>query len=77
MKPFAFITISLPLVFAAHLPDIEYGGQSHWDVADIKVPVQLGVMSRCPDALLCESRFNDVLEKVGNKVDLSLVYIAK
>lgn len=46
-------------------------------ISDIKVPIQLVVMSRCPDALLCESTFNEVLNKVINKVDLSLVYIAK
>jgi len=45
--------------------------------ADTKVPVELGVMSRCPDALLCESVFNDVLRKVSEKVDLSLRYVAK
>lgn len=45
--------------------------------ADTKVPVELGVMSRCPDALLCESVFNDVLRKVSDKVDLSLRYVAK
>jgi hypothetical protein len=46
-------------------------------LADVKVPVQLGVMSRCPDALHCESVFNDVLKKVADKVSLSLVYIAQ
>ena len=46
-------------------------------VPDTKVPVQLGVMSRCPDALLCESVFNEVLNRVVDKVDLSLIYIAK
>ncbi|RDB22620.1 hypothetical protein Hypma_010208 [Hypsizygus marmoreus] len=44
---------------------------------DTKVPVQLGVMSRCPDALLCESTFNEVIRKVADKIDLSLVYVAK
>ncbi|KAJ7507799.1 hypothetical protein B0H11DRAFT_1968697 [Mycena galericulata] len=42
----------------------------------IRVPVELGVMSRCPDALLCESVFDQVLQKVGSKMDLSLVYVA-
>lgn len=54
--------------------------QQHWEVTafnDIKVPVQLGVMSRCPDALLCENTFNHVLKKVSERVDLSLIYIAK
>lgn len=46
-------------------------------VPDTKVPIQLGVMSRCPDALICESVFNEVLNKAIDKVDLSLVYIAK
>ncbi|KAF9259491.1 hypothetical protein L218DRAFT_908181 [Marasmius fiardii PR-910] len=39
------------------------------------VPVQLGVMSQCPDALLCENVFDQVLQEVSGKVDLSLVYI--
>ncbi|KAF9462638.1 hypothetical protein BDZ94DRAFT_1260902 [Collybia nuda] len=57
---------------------LEY--QRYWAVtpsSDIKVPVQLGVMSRCPDALLCENVFDRVLEKVSERVDLSLIYIAK
>lgn len=33
-------------------------------------------MSRCPDAILCESVFDQVLDKVGPKVDMSLVFIA-
>ncbi|TEB30259.1 hypothetical protein FA13DRAFT_1594428, partial [Coprinellus micaceus] len=44
---------------------------------DVKVPVQLGVMSACPDALLCESLFNEVLKHTEDKVDLSLVYVAR
>ncbi|KAK1224376.1 hypothetical protein PQX77_012672 [Marasmius sp. AFHP31] len=42
-----------------------------------RVPVQLGVMSQCPDALLCESVFDQVLKKVSDKVDFSLVYIGQ
>ncbi|KAF7433429.1 hypothetical protein PC9H_005381 [Pleurotus ostreatus] len=44
--------------------------------ADVKVPIHLGVMSRCPDAVLCESVFDKVLPRVIGKIDLSLVYIA-
>jgi hypothetical protein len=44
---------------------------------EVKVPVQLGVMSRCPDALICESVFNEVLKTVGEKVNISLVYVAR
>lgn len=47
------------------------------DIADVKVPVVLGVMSRCPDALLCEAVFDDVLKEVGDKVNMSLSFIAK
>ncbi|KAJ7700081.1 hypothetical protein B0H17DRAFT_1048492 [Mycena rosella] len=44
----------------------------------IKVPVELGVMSRCPDALICEAVFSEVLKQVGpSKVDLKLVYVAE
>ena len=44
---------------------------------DVKVPVVLGVMSRCPDALLCEAVWDRVLQRVGDKVDISLSFIAK
>jgi len=53
-------------MLAVHFPTSDYL-QFHLNVADIKVQVQLGVMSRCPDALLCESRFNEVLDKVADK----------
>ncbi|KAJ7129689.1 hypothetical protein C8R44DRAFT_777406 [Mycena epipterygia] len=43
----------------------------------IRVPVELGVMSRCPDALLCEAVFDEVLKKVGSKINLTLVYVAR
>jgi hypothetical protein len=42
-----------------------------------KVPVVLGVMSQCPDALLCESVFDDVLKVVAEKVDVSLTFLGK
>lgn len=45
--------------------------------ADTKVPVLLGVMSACPDALVCESVFNRVLQRVGDKIDLSLTFIGQ
>lgn len=34
-------------------------------------------MSKCPDALLCESVFDQVIQKVGDKTDLALLYVAK
>ncbi|KAJ3531835.1 hypothetical protein NM688_g7514 [Phlebia brevispora] len=42
---------------------------------EVKVPVVLGVMSACPDAILCESVFDHVLQQVGEKVDLSLTFL--
>jgi len=34
-------------------------------------------MSRCPDAILCESVFDRVLQRAGGKVDISLSFVAK
>jgi hypothetical protein len=48
-----------------------------YEPQDIKVPLVLGVMSQCPDALLCESVIDRVLQQVGNKVDLSLTFIGR
>ncbi|KAF9534337.1 hypothetical protein CPB83DRAFT_844069 [Crepidotus variabilis] len=53
------------------------GDAQNFMQSKLVVPVQLGVMSRCPDALTCEAVFNDVLPSVKDKIDLSLVYIAK
>ncbi|KAI6105591.1 hypothetical protein F5141DRAFT_1006319 [Pisolithus sp. B1] len=56
---------------------VPYNGPQTAFVSDVKVPVVLGVMSRCPDALLCESVWDRVLQRVGDKVDISLSFIAK
>lgn len=45
--------------------------------ADVKVPVILGVMSQCPDAILCESVFNRALEHVADIIDLTLSFIGR
>jgi hypothetical protein len=42
---------------------------------DVKVPVTLGVMSQCPDALICEATMDKVLNQVGDKIELSLSFI--
>lgn len=41
------------------------------------VPVILGVMSKCPDAELCETVWDHVLDRVGGLVDMKLVYIGR
>lgn len=73
-----FFATLFPIVTAASLIPFRVQYQDEMcTVPDIKVSIQLGVMSRCPDALLCESTFNEVLSRVIDKVNLSLVYIAK
>ena len=51
-----------------------------------RVSLSLGVMSRCPDAEICETLIDRVLdthtrrtgsEVVGDLVDLKLIYLAK
>jgi len=44
---------------------------------DNKVPVILGVMSRCPDALICESVFDQVIQRTKDKAQYSMSYVAK
>lgn len=73
-----FFATLFPIVTAAGLIPFRVQYQDEMcTVSDIKVSIQLGVMSRCPDALLCESTFNEVLSRVTDKVNLSLVYVAK
>ncbi|KAG6900975.1 hypothetical protein C0993_004413 [Termitomyces sp. T159_Od127] len=67
-----------PITASAHrLIPIFSQDRPAYNFEDVKVPVQLGVMSRCPDALLCENVFDDVLQDVSNKINISLVYVAK
>ncbi|KAI5480412.1 hypothetical protein MNV49_000987 [Pseudohyphozyma bogoriensis] len=47
------------------------------DAQPKKVPVLLGVMSRCPDAKICENVWDHVLDRVGGLVDIELTYIGK
>ena len=54
-----------------------YDTQQSMQLDRVKVPVILGVMSACPDALVCESVFDRVLKKVADKTDLALTYIAQ
>ena len=45
---------------------------------EARVPVTLAVMSACPDAILCESVFDQVIGRLGYfKVAISLTYIAR
>jgi len=77
--PYLLLLTSLCLIGTAIAlaPLLTVQDQFHTTFSDdIKVPVVLGVMSRCPDAILCESVFDRVLQRVGDKVDISLSFIA-
>lgn len=56
---------------------VDVDSSQHTFDSGFKVPVELGVMSRCPDATLCENLFDRVLQKVSDKMDLTLRYVAK
>lgn len=79
---FAVLPFLIAQVVLAAVPSVPNTQQS-FDIASlkkndtVKVPVVLGVMSRCPDALLCESVFDRVLKQVIDKVDLSLSFLGK
>ncbi|KAH9918211.1 uncharacterized protein BXZ73DRAFT_53124 [Epithele typhae] len=50
--------------------------QAPWTAGDpVKVPVILGVMSACPDAILCETVFDRVLARAAGKMDLQLTFV--
>jgi hypothetical protein len=73
---------TLSLFFAAAHASSVTDAQNPWSIqnsftSNLRVPVVLGVMSRCPDALLCETLFDNVIPKVADKIDLSLAYVAK
>ena len=77
-----FLATSITRVFSTPALDSAVGSQfpiSLTPVLDnhVRVPVLLGVMSRCPDALLCESVFDGVLKHTWDIVDISLSFIGK
>lgn len=47
------------------------------ETASNRVDVSIGVMSKCPDAFFFENAFSRALERVNQKINLSLYYIAK
>lgn len=77
MKTIYTFAALLPSVLAVHVVRPLVLQDGAYPKPEVKVPVQLGVMSRCPDALLCENLFTQVIDKVADKADLSLVYVAK
>jgi len=67
----AILSLCLVAVYAKARPV-----QQSWASNSFRVPVILGVMSQCPDALLCETLFDNVIPRVTEKIDLSLAYVA-
>ncbi|GAB1519762.1 hypothetical protein RhiTH_002831 [Rhizoctonia solani] len=65
------------LARAAVIPELISQDDSVILSDDYKVPITLGVMSRCPDALLCEGVFNHVVSEVSDKIDIGLAFIGK
>jgi hypothetical protein len=63
------------LTLAPPLLTVQYDAMVGLD--DVRVPVLLGVASRCPDALLCEAVFDEVLNRVLGITDLKLVYVGQ
>ncbi|KAH8827228.1 hypothetical protein DL96DRAFT_1498752 [Flagelloscypha sp. PMI_526] len=77
------LVASLAPLSGAYLPFVVQHDQAPLPLAspskglsDVKVPIHLGVMSQCPDAIFCHRLFDQVLPKVGDKVDMKLVYVA-
>ena len=81
LAPSAFAAASAYARLMLQFPNFRPGSpstQSTLSVGeDVKVPVTLGVMSRCPDALICEATFDKVVPQVLDKVDLKLEFIGK
>lgn len=74
---FPTIALSALALYLATVFATRQVAQQSWSTADaLRVPVMLGVMSRCPDALLCETLFDKVIPRVAEKIDLSLAYVA-
>jgi hypothetical protein len=76
--PLRGILLALSLYVAAAAYASPTDVQESWSLTNTRrVPVTLGVMSRCPDALLCETLFDKVIPRVAQKIDLSLAYVAR
>jgi len=71
------VVLLLPTVVLALLLPLSCKNDALARLDDVRVPVILGVMSRCPDALLCEAVFDQVLNKVIGIIDLKLNYVGQ
>lgn len=77
----------LPLVAfvstaVAHVTPAAFAEQSPLTTAPVsdnntRVPIVLGVMSRCPDALLCEAVLDGALKETWDIVNINLSFVGK
>lgn len=84
LLPLLPLTLASPLQFPFSSP---LDSTASSDQPETLVPLSLGVMSRCPDAEICETLIDRVLdtrtggrggrEVVGDLVKLELIYLAK
>jgi hypothetical protein len=77
MSLLSHVVLLLPTVVLALAPPLVVQNDALARLDDVRVPVILGVMSRCPDALLCEAVFDQVLNKVIGIIDLKLNYVGQ
>lgn len=83
LSGFAILMLALVGVAMAAAGDADQGQLPlgiDWigtETASNRVDVSIGVMSKCPDAFFFENAFSRALERVNQKITLSLYYIAK
>ena len=71
-----FLSLFAPAALSRAVDPLVVQPDGPWTHDDpTKVPVTLGVMSGCPDAILCESVFDRVIERVADKMELRLTFI--
>ncbi|ORZ08180.1 hypothetical protein BCR42DRAFT_425392 [Absidia repens] len=69
-----FVVVSLLSAYVFALPSFH---KNVWKEPVPPVPIDLFVMSKCPDAVYCEAVFSSVLKKVSVPVTLDINYIAQ
>ncbi|KAK9763723.1 hypothetical protein K7432_009357 [Basidiobolus ranarum] len=67
-------TLAAQIAQGSGLKQSPFGVQTFYPSS---VPVDLYVMSKCPDAVRCEEVFGQVLDKVGGIINLNIHYIGE
>ncbi|CAG8692234.1 1646_t:CDS:2, partial [Cetraspora pellucida] len=80
MRTEYYIFIVVVFIVGYHLLStniLQHTQKIEYDSNKPKVPVQLFVMSRCPDAVACESVFGEVLKQTNDITIITTNYVAK